>query len=71
MDDIIYRLVKLPNKINAVTVIDENGDYNVYINENLTYEEQLKSYKHEKKHIKKNHFYQDKAIDKCEKEANE
>lgn len=70
MDDVICRFIGLPAKINAVTVVDNDGDYNVYINANLSIEEQKKAYLHETRHIKKNHFFIQKNVKDCEYEAN-
>ena len=36
MEEVYVRLVRLPSTIYGVTVKDENGDYNVYINSNLS-----------------------------------
>lgn len=70
MDEIICRFVGLPATVKAVTVVDNDGDYNVYINAYLSFEEQKKAYRHEARHIKKNHFFTQKAVKDCEKEAN-
>ncbi len=70
MDEIICRHIGLPAKVNAVTVVDDNGDFNIYINANLSYEEQKKAYRHEVRHIRKNHFFIQKAVKDCELEAN-
>lgn len=70
MDEVICRLIGLPAKVNAVTVVDDNGDFNIYINANLSYEEQKKAYRHETRHIRKNHFFTQKAVKDCELEAN-
>lgn len=40
MDEFILRLVDLPVTVNAVTVLDENGDYNIYVNARLPDEQQ-------------------------------
>lgn len=56
MDDIVCRIVELPLRVNAVTVVDENGDFNVYVNSHLSHEEQMNAYKHECRHIKNNIF---------------
>ena len=69
MDEIFCRYANLPSKINAVTVIDENGDYNVYVNVKLSTEAQKQAFRHEVKHIKKNHFFQNKPVKECEEEA--
>lgn len=69
MNDFICRFADLPMKVNAVTVVDENGDFNIYINANLSKERQNKSFIHECRHIRKNHFYQEMAVEECEMEA--
>ena len=40
MDNIIIRLIDgLPCSVRAFTVVDENGDYNVYLNSKLSHEQ--------------------------------
>ena len=67
MDEVFIRIVKIPAP--GVTVLDEDGNYNVYINEELTYEEQQRVADHELEHIKRDHFYQDIPVIQCEDEA--
>ena len=69
MDEIIFWYVDLPIRVNAVTVVDENGDFNVYVNSNLSSDAQRRAYDHERRHIKKNHFYKNKSVLECEEEA--
>ena len=69
MDNIVCRKIDLPGKINAITVVDENGDYNVYVNSRLSVIEQKNAFSHEKRHITKCHFYCNKNIIACEREA--
>ena len=69
MDEIICRYADLPWRVNAVTIVDENGDFNVYVNTKLSFEAQRQAYDHECRHIKKNHFYHGKPVSECEKEA--
>lgn len=57
MEEIIVRFVELPSTVNGVTVVDENGDYNVYINVRLTDTAARETYRHETRHIKRNHFF--------------
>lgn len=71
MDDIVCRTIELPSRVNAVTVVDENGDFNVYVNARLSYQEQRKAYKHECRHIRRQHFHSQKSVDICEQEANQ
>ena len=69
MGDIFCRVVELPRTVNAVTVIDSEGNFNVYVNSLLTVEAQKKAFRHEKCHILKNHFYSLKPVEDCESEA--
>ena len=69
MDEISCRIIELPPRVNAVTVVDENGDFNVYVNSRLSREEQVTAYDHERSHIIKNHFYRQKSVSQCEWEA--
>ena len=52
MERNILRLAPLPPRINAVTVVDDNGDFNIYVNENLSLEEHRRAYDHEIIHIR-------------------
>lgn len=70
MNDVFIRGLGLPLKIKGVTVLDNNGDYNVYINVNLSYDVQKKATKHEIKHIKSEHFYDFNPVIHNELEAN-
>lgn len=67
MGDIFIRIIKLSTP--GVTVLDADGNYNVYINEDLSEEERRKVADHELEHIKQDHFYSDKPVAECEKEA--
>lgn len=64
--EIIVRLLSLPPSTRGVTVPDQDGNYNIYINQNLTYEMQLTTYLHELEHIKNNDFQSDKPVAQIE-----
>lgn len=70
MYDIYIRTLKLPYKVNGVTTIDKDGNYNVYINSRLSYTAQRKTAKHEIKHIKLKHFDDFNPVIHNELEAN-
>lgn len=70
MEAIIIRGIKLPPKIKGVTVVDFDGDYNVYINTMLSDDVQRKTQRHELKHIIKDHFYNYDPVIINELEAN-
>ena len=71
MEHIITRLIPLPASVKAMVVLDSEGDYNIYVNNQLSYETQVKSYKHEIRHIENNDFYNDEDIRLIENRANE
>lgn len=56
MDKILVWLVQLPPSCRGLTVQDENGDYNIYLNPRLNYETQKETLLHELEHIKKQDF---------------
>jgi Zn-dependent peptidase ImmA (M78 family) len=67
MGDFFVRIINID--VPGVTVLDEDGNYNVYINARLSYEQRKEVLKHELKHIGKDHFYKDISVIECEKEA--
>lgn len=70
MGEIFIRGIKLPLTVKGVTVLDSDGNYNVYINIMLSSETQSKAVRHEIKHIKKEHFYDYEPVVHNELEAN-
>ena len=57
MDDVIVRyLDRMPTRVGGVTVMDENGDYNVYLNSKWGYNGQMESMEHEEQHIEGEDF---------------
>ena len=69
MGDIIIRYVNMEHSIPAVTQIDSNGDYNIYINARLGYWRQQEAKEHELRHIAGDHFYRDSSVALDELEA--
>ena len=66
MEDIFVRLKDLPYGMNAVTILDEDGDYNVYVNARLSYDGQLQAQRHEMVHIQRDGFYNSLSIEEAE-----
>lgn len=62
-------MADLPLTVGGVTSVDENGDYNVYINSKCGWNRQKQAYKHEMAHISRNDFYSDEPIDEVESEV--
>ncbi len=65
----IIRKMDLPIGVDGITVLDENGDYNVYLNDRLSYDAQAEAFRHEVEHIKQGHFYKNEDIKKIESQA--
>jgi hypothetical protein len=53
----IIRVQELPATIYGVTIKDNNGDYNVYINSCITEDARAEAFRHEVRHIREGHFY--------------
>ena len=68
MSRVIVRQIKMPLTIRAFTLPDANGDFNIYINEDLSDEAKKKSLAHEKKHIARNDFASAKSARLIEQE---
>lgn len=68
-DDIFVRYTDLPYSIDGTTVLDGNGDYNVYINPRESYDMQKRTLNHELSHIGHGHFYDGQATGEDEDEA--
>ena len=62
MDEIITRVVDMPTEIKGITILDDEGNYNVYINDRLSHDMRHEVYEHEIAHIKRNDFHRDVDI---------
>ena len=49
-------LINMPTKVKGFTSKNEDDSYSVFINSRLTYEQRLKAYAHEIKHIENGDF---------------
>lgn len=68
MNETFLRVVTLPSRVRAAVVLDENGDYNIYVNTLLSQDERMRAYEHERSHIICEHFRPDLPAAKCETE---
>ena len=50
----IVRLVDLPFGVVALTLLDDDGIFNIYLNARMSIYMRRKGYKHEKEHIRRN-----------------
>lgn len=72
MEDFYIRTVKLPGSVRGVTIPNDDGTFNVFINSSLSPECSNDTLEHELNHIKKDHFYDDtKSIEAVETEADD
>ena len=47
-----YRLIQAPGALHALSRMDENGDYDVYVNEALNEDARERAIEHELRHIR-------------------
>ena len=67
--NIFVRMIPIPKAVRAVTLPNEDGTFDIYINSNLPDELQQKALEHELGHIRKDHFYNDDPVWINENEA--
>lgn len=65
MDDVFIRYLPLPPTIKGLTVLDSEGNYNVYLNARLTHEANRQTLQHELQHIKNNDFSKQNLHIRC------
>lgn len=54
MEEKFVRTVSMPVGIRGITLLDDDWNYNIYINANLSLTEQQKALEHELEHIERN-----------------
>lgn len=69
MPDYFVRLVRLPLKVEGVTVPNSDGSFSIYINALLPTEKQNEVLEHELRHISAEHFYVDMPVESMERQA--
>lgn len=68
--DYFVRMIDLPRTVNGVTLPNDDGSFDVFINSALPEEEQKEALEHEIEHIRQDHFYNDiKSVAQIEAEA--
>lgn len=60
------RYIDLPLTTKGMTVEDQNGFFNIYINQNLSVEQQNEAIAHELKHINRGDFDNKKSLREAE-----
>ena len=66
---IFVRLIPLPEAVRAVTLPNDDGTFDVYINSNLPELLQNRALDHELRHINMDHFYNEDPVTQNEEEA--
>lgn len=69
-EEYYVRYLRLPRAVKAVTLPNEDGSYDIYINSALPEATQRRALAHEQRHIRLGHFYDDcTPVAKAEQEA--
>ncbi len=61
-EEVYIRLLSLPSTIKGMTLVDPDGNYNIYINQNLSRNQQRKALQHEMRHVRQGDCYSEKSI---------
>ena len=69
MTDAYVRLVPLPLTVEGVTVPNDDGSFDVYINDRLSPTRRQETLAHELRHIRHEHFYLDMPVARMERQA--
>jgi hypothetical protein len=69
MTDTHVRLIPLPIKVEGVTLPNDDGSFDIYINSRLSPARQQETLAHEMRHIRHEHFYLDMPISRMERQA--
>lgn len=69
MTNTYVRLVPLPVKVEGVTLPNDDGSYDIYINSRLSPALQQQTLEHELRHIRRGHFETDMPLARMERQA--
>ena len=69
MTDTHVRLIPLPLKVEGVTLPNDDGSFDIYINSRLSPARQQETLAHEMRHIRHEHFYLDMELGRMERQA--
>lgn len=69
MEEIIVRVTDLPHGIVAVTLLDEDWNYNIYLNARMNTQMQRIGYKHELEHIRRGDWGSPLTVAEIEREV--
>ena len=69
MPETYVRFVSLPIKVEGVTIPNDDGSFDIYINDRLSPARQQETLEHEMRHIRGEHFYLDMPVSRMERQA--
>lgn len=69
MIDYYVRHVSLPRRVEGVSVPNDDGSFDIYINSALSPQRRQEVLEHELRHLKAEHFYLDMPISRMERQA--
>lgn len=69
MIDYYVRPVALPRTVEGVSIPNDDGTFDIYINSRLSPQRQEAALQHELRHLQAEHFYLDMPIERMEKQA--
>lgn len=69
MIDYYVHFAPLPHGVEGVSVPNDDGSFDVYINSALSTERRRETLEHELKHLEREHFYVDLSIGQMERQA--
>lgn len=69
MPQVFIRTIPLPYTVHGLVTPNDDGTYNIYLNENLPEEARRHYLSHELAHISGDHLYDDRPVEELEREA--
>jgi hypothetical protein len=69
MTDTYVRLIPLPVKVEGVTLPNDDGSFDIYINSRLSPALQQATLEHELRHIRRGHFEAEMPVSRMERQA--
>lgn len=69
MPQVFIRTIPLPYTVHGLVTPNDDGTYNIYLNENLPEETRRRYLSHELAHIAGDHLYDERPVEELEKEA--
>lgn len=69
MPQVFIRTIPLPYTVHGLVTPNDDGTYNIYLNEHLPEEARRRYLSHELAHISRGHLYDDRPVEELENEA--